>query len=350
MGIFTSILILSFLIFFHELGHFLVARYFGVRVYVFSIGFGKEIFKREYNGVTYQLAMIPLGGYVKMKGQDDSDPSLLSKDDDSYNMKTPLQRIGILFAGPFANFLLAFLIYIILAFNGTKELSSVIGTIKDGSPAQFSGMMIGDKVVKINDTEIKLWKDLGDAITKSQGSIKVYIERNNRYKILNIKPKNLTVKNIFGEVEIRRMIGVAPNGDIITVQHSIIDSIDYALNKTYDATFMIFQGIKKMIEGVVPSSEVGGVISIVKVTSQASEIGIMALLSLMALISVNLAVLNLLPIPALDGGHIMFNIYELITKKAPNEKILYQMTIAGWIILLSLMLLGVYNDINRIIE
>ena len=144
------------------------------------------------------------------------------------------------------------------------------------------------------------------------------------------------------------MIGIAPAPVIVQVSYNFLDSIAYAYNKTIQSSTMIFQGVQKLIQGVVPHSEVGGVISIGKVISDASNSGIVSLFIISALISVNLGVLNLLPIPALDGGHIMFNLYEIITKRKPSQKVLIQLTIAGWVILFSLMALGLYNDINRL--
>ena len=348
MGILVSLLVLSFLIFFHELGHFLAARFFGVKVERFSIGFGPILVKKFYKGTEWAISAIPLGGYVKMKGQDDLDPLKRSSDPDSYNSKKPWQRIIILLAGPFANFFLAFLLYYIIAVSGSNTLAPVVGEIMKDSPAQKAGLMPKDRIVRINDTVIEKWEDISVAIKKYEGPLKIEIIRNNKHKILTIEPKILETKNIFGENVKRKMIGISPSGDIIKIYYSPIEAIKVAYNKTIAASKMIIVGIEKMIEGVVPLKEVGGVISIMDITAKASQVGIIALFSLTALISVNLGVLNLLPIPALDGGHIMFNIYEMITKKVPSEEIIYRLTLLGWMILIMLMGLGIYNDINRI--
>ena len=153
---------------------------------------------------------------------------------------------------------------------------------------------------------------------------------------------------MFKEKIKKRMIGISPSGKVITLELSFSQSLAYAYEKTVFASTMIFQGVQKLIQGIVPSSEIGGVITIGKVISDASESSIIALLAITALISVNLGVLNLLPIPALDGGHIMFNLYEMITRRKPSDQVFMFLTIMGWVILGSLMLLGIYNDINRI--
>ncbi len=348
MGTITFLLVLSFLVFFHELGHFLAAKYFGVRVHVFSIGFGKQIFAKEWRGTTWQLSLIPLGGYVKMKGQDDSNPALIENGDDSYNTKKPWQRIIILFAGPFANFLLAAILYFSIAIMGASTFAAQIGTVQKNSPAFNAGILKDDLIIRINEKEIKSWEDIGKIIVNSQGPLKFYIKRDNKLIAKTINPYISDSQNMFKEKIKKRMIGISPSGKVIQLNLSLSESLVYAYEKTIFSSTMIFQGVQKLIQGIIPSSEIGGVITIGKVISDASESSIIALFTITALISVNLGVLNLLPIPALDGGHIMFNIYEMITKRKPSDKVFMFLTIAGWVILGSLMLLGIYNDINRI--
>ncbi|WP_200764044.1 RIP metalloprotease RseP [Nitrosophilus alvini] len=349
MGFIVSLLVLSFLIFFHELGHFLAARLFGVKVERFSIGFGKVIAKKQIGETEWALSSIPLGGYVKMKGQDDTDPTKKSFDPDSYNSKKPWQRIIILFAGPFANFFLAFLLYFTIALMGSDTYAPVIGEVLPNSAAYEAGLKKGDKIIKIDDTPIRTWEDLSKAIKESRGTIKLVVERDGKVFNLELIPKISETKNIFGETVKRRMIGIAPSGDLVKVEYGFLESFKVAFERTVQAGKMIIVGIEKMIEGVVPLKEVGGVISIVDITAKASQIGIVALFSLTALISVNLGVLNLLPIPALDGGHIIFNLYEMITKRTPSEEVLYKLTLLGWFVLFMLMGLGIYNDINRLL-
>jgi len=348
LGTITFLLVLSFLVFFHELGHFLAARFFGVKVEKFSIGFGKAIYSKYWAGTTWQFAMIPLGGYVQMKGQDDSKPTLVETGNDSYNTKKPWQRIIILFAGPFANFLLAAVLYFCMAQMGATTLAPAVGQIQENSVAFNAGIKPNDEIVRINDTEIKSWDDIGKVITSTQGALQFYIKRDNQLLVKIINPQVSDAKNMFNENIKKRMIGISPSGKVVTLNLGFYDSLVYAYEKTIFASTMIFQGIQKLIQGVIPSSEIGGVITIGKVISDASQSSIIALLAITALISVNLGVINLLPIPALDGGHIMFNLYEMIARKKPSDQVFMFLTIMGWIILASLMILGIYNDINRI--
>lgn len=344
------LLVLSVLVFIHELGHFLVARYFGVTVHVFSIGFGKKIFSKEWKGTTWQLALIPLGGYVKMKGQDDSDPSKVETGEDSYNNKSPLQRIAILLAGPLANFILAAFLYFCIALMGSNALSPTIGKIIENSPAEKAGLLVGDEIIKINETTIQTWDDLSDAIQDSTTTLQFYVKRENKIYGKVVNPQMNDSQNMFKEKIKKRMIGIAPAPKVIVIEHSPLEAVGFALEKTAQSSKMIFLGVKKLLQGIIPSSEVGGVITIGKVISDASQSSIVALFSIMALISVNLGVLNLLPIPALDGGHIMFNLYEFITRRKPSDKAFIYLTIIGWVLLGSLMILGVYNDIMRLID
>ncbi|WP_331775978.1 RIP metalloprotease RseP [Sulfurospirillum sp. 1612] len=349
MSIITSLLVLSFLIFFHELGHFIAARFFGVAVEVFSIGFGRKVLTKKIGNTEYCLSMIPLGGYVQMKGQDDTDPTKISLDTDSYNTKKPWQRIIILFAGPFANFLLAFLLYIAIGNMGVTKLLPTIGAISKDSPALMGGLQKGDKIIAINHVPIQTWDELSNKIKNSQGILLFDIERQDKKQRIKIMPKVHTYKNMFGETLEKKMVGIAPIGAVTVLKLSFPQSINYAVDATKQATTMIVKSLQKLIEGVIPAKDLGGIVSIVQVTAEASKIGLVALFGLTALISVNLGVLNLLPIPALDGGHIMFNLYEMITKKAPSEKVLYYLTLTGWALLLSLMAFTIFNDIYRLI-
>lgn len=349
MSFISSLIVLSFLIFFHELGHFLVARFFGVQVDVFSIGFGKKIFSKQIGKTQWSISMIPLGGYVKMKGQDDTDPLAISSDSDSYNSKKPWQRILILLGGPFANILTAFFIYITIAFIGVPTLMPTVGELNSTLPAYEAGLKKGDKILEINHQTITKWEDIGVVVTQSSSPIlNIRVQRGNENIAIVVTPKIIESKNIFGESISKKVIGIAPKGDFVDVHYGFAGTIEYAFDETIEATTMIVKGIEKLITGVVAPDQISGVIGIVDITSQASSMGIVTLLFFTALISVNLGVANLLPIPALDGGHIMFNLYEMITSKAPSETVLYKLTVVGWAMLFGLMFLGLYNDINRL--
>ena len=280
MGILVAILVLSVLIFFHELGHFTAARYFGVQVDVFSIGFGKKLYSRTIGKTEWSISAIPLGGYVKMKGQDDSDPTKISYDDDSYNSKKPWQRIIILLAGPFANFLLAFVLYFAIANLGVPKLLPYVGTVSEDSPAFVAGIQKDDKLVQINGINIQYWENIGKHINDTKGDMTLIVERQNELITLLLKPKVIDDKNVFGEKITRRIIGISPSGKQTTVYFGLFDGLDYAWEETKQASTLIVQSIQKLITGVVGADKLGGVITIVDVTAQASSAGILGTLFL----------------------------------------------------------------------
>jgi regulator of sigma E protease len=348
MGILVALLVLSVLIFFHELGHFTAARFFSVQVDVFSIGFGKRLWSKKIGKTEWSLSAIPLGGYVKMKGQDDTDPTKVSYDNDSYTSKKPWQRIIILLAGPFANFLMAFLLYLAISYMGVPKLLAYVDKVSKDSPAYQAGVQKEDKIIQINGYNVRYWEDVGEQINASSGGITIIVEREKRLVTLQLKPKVIDDKNVFGEKITRRVIGITPLPNQTTLKYDFIDGFSYAWDQTVKSSLLIFQSVQKLITGVVGADKLGGIITIVDVTAEASSAGILSLFFFTALISVNLGVLNLLPIPALDGGHIMFNLYEIVRGKAPSESVMYYITLVGWALLLALMMLGLYNDVNRL--
>ena len=349
MGILVALLVLSVLIFFHELGHFTAARFFGVQIDIFSIGFGKRLWTKKIGKTEWSISAIPLGGYVKMKGQDDADPTKISYDEDSYNTKKPWQRIIILLAGPFANFLMAFLLYLAIAYMGVPKLLPYVDKITKDSPAYQAGLQTKDKILQIDGINIKYWEEIGRQINASQGKLTMIIERNKHLKTVTLQPKVIDDKNIFGETVTRRIIGITPLPKQTTLVYGFTEGFNYAWEETVKSSTLIFKSLQKLITGAVGTDQLGGIITIVDVTAQASHAGILALFFFTALISVNLGVLNLLPIPALDGGHIMFNLYEMLRGKAPSENVMYYMTVTGWVLLAGLMFLGLYNDIHRLL-
>jgi len=353
--IFIALLALSTLVFAHELGHYTAAKFFGVKVERFSIGFGKILKRKDCCGTEWAFSAIPLGGYIKMKGQDDTDPTAVSYDPDSYNSKKPWQRIIILLAGPMANFVLAFLVYMALALGSAPVkiaadyLPPVISQVTPDSPASKAGLQSGDKILSVNDTPVSYWYEIGDLIQSSTSNPKLTISRDGTEFTKEISPTTITAKNNFNENIRKRIIGISTTIDPKeTIQFTPAQSVQYAWHETIKGSRLIGKGVQKISTGEISSKEVGGAISIFDIIMKYSQLGIPYLLYIMAIMSINLGIMNLLPIPALDGGHIVFNLYEMIFHRRPNEQVTYFITLLGWIFLLALMSLGLFNDITRI--
>ncbi|WP_459899336.1 RIP metalloprotease RseP [Campylobacter concisus] len=342
----VTVLAISFLIFFHELGHFLAARTLGVKVNTFSIGFGEKIYTKNVGGTDYCLSAIPLGGYVQLKGQDDTDPKAKNYDADSYNVLSPIKRIYILFAGPFFNFILAFFIYILLGSIGVERLAPSIGHIAEDSAAASAGLAKNDKILAINGVKINEWDEISKNVKLEPSTI--LIDRNGSQMTINLTPKIGETVNLFNEKVQRPLIGISPNGEVVKIYHTGLAGINFAFSETIEASKLIFKSFTKLVSGAVPLKEVGGIVQIADVTSKAAKISLGVLLTIVALISVNLGVLNLFPIPALDGGHILFNLYELIFRREVNERVLTTLTYCGWVLLLGIMVLATFNDIIRL--
>ena len=342
----VTVLAISFLIFFHELGHFLVARMLGVKVNTFSIGFDEKIYTKNIGGTDYCLSAIPIGGYVELKGQDDTDPKAKNYDADSYNVLSPIKRIYILFAGPFFNFILAFFIYILLGFIGVEKQAPSIGYIDKGSAAASAGLMKNDKILAINGIKITEWDEISKNVELKPSVI--LIDRNGTQMTINLTPKIGETINPFNEKVQRPLIGIRSNGEVIKIYHTGLESLKFAFGETIEASKLIFKSFTKLVSGAVPLKEVGGILQIADVTSKAAQISVSVLLLITALISVNLGVFNLFPIPALDGGHILFNLYELVFRREVNERVLVVLTYCGWALLLGIMVLATFNDIMRL--
>jgi regulator of sigma E protease len=243
--------------------------------------------------------------------------------------------------------LLAFLIYLFIAFSGWQKIAPVVGNVLKNTPAS-QVLKKGDKILEVNGIKIKSWDDIPKVIQKYD-NLNIKVLRDNKILVLHIKPKIEITKNIFNETVKRKILGIVPEANIIEVKYSFFEAFKVAWDKFVNDSLLIVKGVQKLITGAVGLNTLSGPIGIVDVTAKVASYGWQPLLLLTALLSVNLGVLNLLPIPALDGGHIIFNLYEAIFKREVNEDIMVKLTIAGWVVLGSLMIVGVYNDLHRLL-
>ncbi len=343
---FVTLLVISFLIFFHELGHFLAAKWLKVKVEVFSVGFGQTLWQKEFKGTSYRLSALPLGGYVRLKGQDDLNPSAEVLEQGSYSLLHPAQKMIILFAGPFFNIILAFLLYIVIAFLGESKLAAVVGEIAPNSAAQSANLQSGDKILAINGVQIQSFEEISKQVRAEP--LLLSIKRGEQVLQITLTPQLGKGYNDFMQEIEKPLIGISPNGERVKVYHKGFESLSYAFYQSIDSSLLIVKGLAKLITGEIDSKNLGGVIMMTDITSKATERGLVVVLLITALISINLGVLNLLPIPVLDGGHIAFNLYELIFRRKVPPKAFEYLSYGGMALLLSLMIFATYNDIVRL--
>jgi regulator of sigma E protease len=349
-NIFSFIIVLSVLILVHELGHFLVARLFGVGVLKFSLGFGPRIAGRTIGITDYRLSAIPLGGYVKMVG-DEPDVEIPPEDIPlSFNHKPLFKRFLIVAAGPFSNLVLAVVIFFgLFFFTGIPILNPVIGKIDAGSPAAQAGIQASDRVTAINGQAIDTWEAMAEMIASSKGRALTFtILRQDQTIDLVVTPQHKSSKNLFGEPVDRYMIGVMSSGDSRIRKLSTTEALSESLVQTYKIAEMTVLSVVKLIEGTVSTKTLGGPIMIAEMAGQQAKEGAASLIFFIALLSINLGILNFLPIPVLDGGHLFFFLIEAIIRRPISIRVKELAQQIGITALILLMILVFYNDITRI--
>lgn len=347
-------LVLGGLIFFHELGHFLAAKTFRVGVKTFSLGFGPRLFGFTKGATRYQVAAFPLGGFVSMVGETDAgDIPAPFTEEDSFARRPAWQRLIIITAGPFCNLILAWFIYWGLFFAyGQEYLLPEVGAVAVESPAMRAGILPGDSVLAVNGAPVTRWEEVVEVIIASRGSpMRLEIARRNAVIELTATPKTFERKTLFGETKKSWAIGITPSGAKGNIRFGFIEAAGQGAGHAVFVTRLIGQSIVKMFERVVPLESMGGPIRIAKeIHQQASSGSLAGVLLLAAFISLNLGLLNLLPIPVLDGGHIVFLLFEMARGKPASEK-LQEITIRlGVALLLGLMVFVTYNDISKWIQ
>ena len=345
------IIVLGILIFFHEFGHFLLAKLFKVMVLKFSLGFGPKLIGKKVGETEYVISALPLGGYVKMLGENDDDEIAPEEAHRSFSKQPVLNRIAIAAAGPMFNFLLAFLLFCgIYLLSGYPIMTAEVGHVRPNSPADEAGILKGDLIEYIEDKKIDEWKDIRKFIEKSSGKgITMVIMREGKRISTIVFPKEETVKNIFGEEINSPLIGIVASGNIEKLQLNPFQAIKKGGEKTWEITYLTFLTIVKLFQGVVPLKTLGGPIMIGQLTGNLARENVSYLFPLMAVISINLAILNLLPVPVLDGGMILFCLIEMLIRKPISIRKREMAQKIGFFILILLMAIVFYNDLLRII-
>lgn len=358
------LVLLGVLVFVHEYGHFIVARKLGVSVSAFSIGFGKELWSTtDKQGTVWKISLIPLGGYCQFLGDGDEssttevDLSKYSEEEQKHLFATqkPIKKLAIAFAGPFFNYLFAFLVFFgLFFFIGSYDIPPVITGVIENSPAEKAGIIENDKVIEINGNPIVDWNDISREVSVATETVEMVIERNNE-KIKLIIPIE-EMDYAFDETEKplkRRMIGIkgeAKRFKVVKDNFNFVSSVKKSFLEVYNTTDMTLRGIGQIISGERSGEEVGGIIRIAEMSGDISKSrGFWDFLSFMALLSINLGLINLFPIPLLDGGHVIIYLLEIVSRRELNAKIKEYLFKVGLGFVLFLMVFATWNDIKHLI-
>ena len=332
MTIIYALIIFCLLIFVHELGHFIVAKACGVKVNEFAIGMGPAIFSRQKGETKYSIRIFPIGGYCAMEGEDED-----SDEPRALNNQPAWQRACILAAGSVMNFITCVVLLIIIAFwMGTA--TTTIDQVSDGSPAERAGIVSGDTIVSIDGQKIEEWDELIQAIGYSkEETAQITVDRNGTQQ-------TMTTDLEYDKEAGRNLIGVTP-----VMEHSFINSIGGGVRNTGSMTVMMYTVLKQLFTGEVSVKELSGPVGIVYATSEAAKSGIMYVIYLAALLSLNLAIINMLPFPALDGGRLLFLVIRLFTGRRVSDETEGKIHFIGICLLFALMIYVTFNDVIRFI-
>ncbi|MGV8059662.1 MAG: RIP metalloprotease RseP [Smithellaceae bacterium] len=348
ISLISVIVLLGVLIFIHELGHFLAARIGGVGVLKFSLGFGPKIFGKKIGETEYVLSWIPLGGFVKLLGESDNE-TLPPEDERRSFLKQPTwKRMLIVLAGPVFNFLLAIVIFVIVFMYGVPNLTADIGEVQKESAASSAGIISGDKIIAIDGKAIIHWEDVRPIIAEGKGKeVEIVIERGSEKKVFLVKPKMSKSRNLFGEEISTYLIGISSSGKSVVERKNPWQASIAAGEKTWEISKLTLLAVVKMVEGTISPRTLGGPIFIAQVAGAQVKEGIIPFILFMALLSINLGVINLFPIPVLDGGHVMFYAIEMVIRREISVKVKEIAQQIGFALLVMLMIFVIMIDIER---
>lgn len=350
----AAIVVLGLLIFVHELGHFAVAKASGVSVVRFSLGFGPTVLGKKVGETEYVVSLVPLGGYVKMLGDESDEGEMVVGDPSrSFSQQSLWKRFGIVFAGPASNVAFAWVCLLVVAIAYGALVPSeapLVGGLSDGLPAKKSGLQVNDKIVAVDGSPVTSWDDLSAKILSSGGRpLQLALERGGQRLDVVVTPEKQVSRNLFGESlgDVYR-IGIERASETEPV--SWLEAPVLATKQVVFYSEVIVMSLVKMVQGKISARELGGPITIARVAGERAQSGMKGLIEFMAFLGVNLGVLNLLPIPVLDGGHLFFIATEALLRRPVQMRIREIAQQVGLFLLVSLMLFAVYNDIYRWIQ
>ncbi|MBI4226765.1 MAG: RIP metalloprotease RseP [Candidatus Omnitrophica bacterium] len=340
---------LSVLILVHEAGHFVMARRFGVRVERFSIGFGPVVLRRRWGETEYVVSLLPLGGYVKMAGEGPEDRKTGARWE--YGSQPVWRRVGIVLAGPLVNYAAGLLLFILMFWAGAPTLMPVVGGVLPDYPAAAAGVQPGDRIVTVAGVPVDSWDAVTAQIRRrtSGAPIAMGLRRGETDQTVEIVPTIRQAPGLFGRVSRVAMIGLTPSSEVQLTRAPWPAAIRQGARRTWELTVMTYTSLWQLATGALPLKEsLTGPVGIFYITSSAAALGWRYLCQLFAVLSVSLAIFNLLPLPVLDGGHLAFLAIERIRRRPISLRVQEIATQAGMVFLIGMMLVVTYHDLAKV--
>ena len=347
MTLLVLVAALSILILVHEAGHFFVARRLGIRVERFSIGFGPVLCRWKPGQTEYAVSALPLGGYVKMAGEQSDTVTGAPWE---YGSRPIWQRAGIVFAGPMVNYVTGTLLFILIFWAGYPTLGPVVGRALEGYPAQAAGFQAGDRVLAVGGVPVETWEQVTEQIRGqvSGRPVALTIIRGGAEQVIAVQPQVRQGKTWLGRSTRVAVVGLTPADDVRIIRYPLPVAVVQGVKRTWWLTSMTYQAFWQMATGALPVKEsLTGPVGIFYITSSAAELGWRYLVQLFAVISVSLAIFNLLPLPVLDGGHLVFLAAEQIRRRPLSLRVQELMTQAGMYLLIGMLVVVTYNDVMK---
>ena len=348
----ATIIVLGVLVFVHELGHFLMAKLFGVRVDAFSLGFPPKLLHKKIGDTDYRLSVVPLGGYVKLFGENPKDEVPPELQPVSFSHHPLWHRFLIVLAGPAFNLIFAALaLFLVFTFSGIPYLTTEIGGVKEGSPAAQAGLQKGDQILSVGGQAVSRWEYLSAKIRQNgEKPLTLSVRRGDRDFQVQVTPQRMETSDIFGAKVSAVIIGIS-SGDTPAVEHvGPIQALTLGVVYTGRLTWLTVESLYKLVVREVPLKSIGGPILIAQMAGKQAEMGVTYLVQFMAALSINLFLINLLPIPVLDGGHLFFFTLEAIRGKPLALQHREMAQGLGLMLILALMILIFYQDILRLVQ
>ncbi len=346
MSFIIFIIVLSILVIVHEYGHFATAKALGVRVEKFSIGFGPKLFSFPWQNTEFMVCLIPLGGYVKMSG--DERDKCVGESQEFYSHPIG-HRALIVLMGPVVNYVLAFVCFWVVFMIGYPSISPMVGEIIKDYPAQSAGLEAGDIILKIDQQSIKSWEEVQRHIkTSKTEELKFTVKRQQTQLFLTIRPRIEKLENIFGQQENVRLVGIKPKEEMVLLQYGFLESLTKSADRLWEITATTYEALYRLATGTKAAKDlVTGPIGIFFVIQKAATMGFSYVLYIMAVISASLAIFNLLPLPVLDGGHLFFMLIEKFRGRPLSIKAEEFVTKLGFSLIICLAVFVFYSDLSR---